>query len=233
MDSNQARVFSGISVVAFLLMLISIVFFCDTLPAGAQQGVDLVLANLQTNAKLQNPEEILADFVNGEPETAVIVLLHPTATAQALVALSQLSGLVPAEFTGPAAPAYYNLQDESVRTQLQATVTETVNSVIGRLGATGMTVSQRFSYQFGFAAKVTPTALERIVSSPDVIIVEKDTILQAHLAQGIPLMNATTVRGTYTGAGLSIAICDTGIDTSHPRLGGDRYVPQYKSNRWL
>ena len=89
-----------------------------------------------------------------------------------------------------------------------------------RLGATGIKVTQRFSYQFGFAAQVTPAALERIVNWPDVVTVEKDSILEAHLAQGIPLMNAATVRTTYTGSGLSIAICDTGIDTSHPRLGG-------------
>jgi subtilisin family serine protease len=52
-----------------------------------------------------------------------------------------------------------------------------------------------------------------------VVTVEPVRILQPHLAQGIPLMNATTPRATYDGAGLSIAICDTGIGTSHPRLG--------------
>ena len=206
MGSNQKRLISGISVFAFWQM--------------REQGVDVILADLRANAKLHAPDDILADFINGKPEMAVIVLLQPTATAEALAAQSRLSAQVPAEFTGPGAPTYYNLQDESVRSQLQATVTETVNRVIGQLGATGMTVTQRFSYQFGYAAKVTPAALERIVNSPDVVAVEKDHILNAHLAQGIPLMNATTVRSSYTGSGLSIAICDTGIDTSHPRLGG-------------
>ena len=215
MGSNQKRLISGISVFAILLGISVFAFLAD-----AQQGIDVVLADLRTNAKLHAPDDILADFVNGEPETAVIVLLQPTAAAKALAAQSRLSAQVPAEFTGPGAPTYYNLQDESVRSQLQATVTETVDRVIGELGATGMTVTQRFSYQFGFAAKVTPAALERIVNSPDVVAVEKDHILYAHLAQGIPLMNATTVRSSYTGSGLSIAICDTGIDTSHPRLGG-------------
>jgi len=215
MGSNQKRLISGISVFAILLGICIFAFV-----AGAQQGVDVVLANLQANAKLHAPDAILADFVNGEAEMAVIVLLEPTATAKGLAYKSKLSARVPAEFTGPGAATYYDLQDESVRAQLQATVTETVNRVIGELGATGITVTQRFSYQFGFAAKVTLAALERIVNSPDVVTVEKDHILRAHLAQGIPLMNATTVRGSYTGSGLSIAICDTGIDTSHPRLGG-------------
>ena len=215
MGSNQKRLISGISVFAILLGISAFAFSAD-----AQQGVDVTLTNLQVNPKLHAPDDILADFVNGEPETAVIILLQPTAAAKALAAQSQLSAQVPAEFTGPGAATYYNLQDEYIRSQLQATVTETVNRVIGQLGATGMTVTQRFSYQFGFAAKVTPAALERIVNSLDVVAVEKNHILYPHLAQGIPLINATTVRNMYSGSGVSIAICDSGIDTSHPRLGG-------------
>ena len=37
---------------------------------------------------------------------------------------------------------------------------------------------------------------------------------------GIPLMNAAEARNSYSGSGLSIAICDTGIDYTHPKLGG-------------
>lgn len=175
---------------------------------------------MKTNAKLHAPDTILADFFNGEPETRVIVILQPTAMAKGLADQSRMSAQVPSEFSGTGAATYYDLQDNSVRMQLQATVTETVNRVISQLGTTGMTVTQKFSYQFGFAAKVTPEALERIVNSSDVVAVEKDHILEAHLAQGIPLINADAVRSQYTGSGLSIAICDTGIDTSHPKLGG-------------
>ncbi len=178
MRANQKSFFSGISVFAVILMFNRV--FCDALPAGAQQGIDIVLANLRVNAKLHAPDEILDDFVKGESETAVIVLLQPTAAAKALTDHSRLSGQVPAEFTRPGALPYYNLQDESVRSQLHATVNETVSGVIGRLGAAGMRVTQRFSYQFGFAAKVTPAALERIVNSPDVVAVEKDRILEIH-----------------------------------------------------
>lgn len=218
MRSNQNKFSSGIFV--FVLLLVCGVIFFAILPAFAQQGIDAILANLRNNAKLHAPDDILADFVSGEPETAVIVLLQPTAAANALAAQSQLTAQVSAEFARPGAPTYYNLQDESIRMQLLATVAETVNQAIHQLGVTGMTVTHRFSYQFGFSARVTPGALERIVALPEVVAVEKDGILYAHLAQGIPLMNAATVRSSYTGAGLSIAICDTGIDTSHPRLGG-------------
>jgi subtilisin family serine protease len=216
MESSQKNAFLRISLFAILLMLNSL--FYDVLPLGAQQELNGVLANLHTNKKLLAPDDILSDFVNGETETAVIILLQPTPVARVLAERSQLSAQVPAENAGSA--TYYNLQDESVRAQLQATVTETVARVIGDLEVTEMKVTQKFLYQFGFAAKVTPAALEQILNSPDVIAVEKDHILYSDLAQGIPLINAATVRNSYTGAGLSIAICDSGIDTSHPRLGG-------------
>ncbi|MBC8417309.1 MAG: S8 family serine peptidase, partial [Desulfobacterales bacterium] len=32
-------------------------------------------------------------------------------------------------------------------------------------------------------------------------------------------MNASTTRSTYNGSGLAIAICDTGIDYTHSKLG--------------
>ena len=196
--------------------------------AGAQQGGDGSVARLQRSGKLHAPGEVLADFVNGESETAVIVLLRPTAAAQTLAQRSLVSGQTPAAFVAPGAVTYYDLQDESVKSDLRATVATTVDRVVDELGAAGIAVTQRFAYQFGFAARVTPAALERIVDSPEVIGVEKDAILRAHLAQGVPLINAATVRGTSTGAGVSIAICDTGIDTAHPRLGGSAVFPNAK-----
>ena len=227
MKSNQRNVFSGVFLFTILLFM-CFLLFCNAWQAGAQQNQNTVLANLKANAKLNAPNNILADFVNGKTETAVIILLKPTAAAQALSAQSKSSAQVPAEFTKSGAPTYYNLQDETIKTQLRATVTETVDQVIAQLGTAGITVTQKFSYQFGFAAKVTPEALTRIVNLADVVTIEKDEILEPHLAQGIPLMNATTVRSTYTGAGISIAICDTGIDTSHPMLGGTSTFPNAK-----
>ncbi len=220
MGSNQKRLASGIFAFAILLGI-----FVFAFSAGAQRVrvIDFALADLRANAKLHAPDDILADFLNGMPETAVIVRLQPTAAAEALAAQSRSSAQVLAEFNKPGAPTYYNLTDESIKSQLRATVTETVNRVIGELGGDGMKVTQRFSYQFGFAARVTAIALKRIVKSPDVVAVQKDHILHAHLAQGIPLMNATTVRSSYTGSGVSIAICDSGIDTTHPKLGGGAF----------
>jgi hypothetical protein len=187
--------------------------------AQAQMPDAVILAGLQDNGKLKDVVGILDGFNKGEPDAAVIVTLQPSAAARDMAAQSQLSVHVPAEFSNQGAPTFYNLQDRTLRKQLRATVIDTVAGAIDRLGSDGVRISQRFTYQFGFAAHVTPAALQRIVDDPNVISVEKDHILAAHLAQGIPLMNASTSRVTYGGSGLSIAICDTGIDTSHPQLG--------------
>ena len=50
--------------------------------------------------------------------------------------------------------------------------------------------------------------------------IEKDRVLHTHLAQGVPLINATNLDYAETGTGVSIAVCDTGTDYTHPMLGG-------------
>jgi hypothetical protein len=122
--------FTKALVLSFLFMCN--ILLCNTLPANAQQSVNAVLDNLKANTKLKAPDDILADFVNGKPETAVIIILQPTSAAKVLAAQSQLSAKVPSEFTRPEAPAYYNLQDKSIRKQLHSTVIETVGQVINR-----------------------------------------------------------------------------------------------------
>ena len=59
-----------------------------------------------------------------------------------------------------------------------------------------------------------------LVDDAEVAHVEPVRIVYPVLAQGVALMNAGAVRVNYNGAGMSIAICDTGIDCTHPMLGG-------------
>jgi hypothetical protein len=48
-------------------------------------------------------------------------------------------------------------------------------------------------------------------------------MVERHLAQGVPLINAAIYRSLYSGAGTAVAICDTGIDYTHPMLGGGSF----------
>lgn len=156
----------------------------------------------------------------GARDTAVIVTPQPSAEATELAAQSALAPDHPQNQTSAAAQAFYDLQDPGIRTRLRATVTQAVGQFIDQIKLPGLTLTQRFSYQSGFAARVTPAALERLLADPAVLRIEPDGLLEPHLRQGIPLMAADTPSATYDGNGLSIAICDTGIGTAHPRLGG-------------
>lgn len=208
------------SVIQSICFLAALALSLGSVLAASPDGGTDIAAGMKGNDKLIDSGAVLAGFSEGAAEIKVIVLLDPSDQARKLAGRSALSVPVPAEFKRPQAPAFYNLRDLAVRQQLRATVTENVARIIDQLGPEGIKVSQRFSYQFGFAAQVTAAALERILNNPEVVLVEKDHPLQPHLAQGIPLMNAAAPRSSYDGSGLSIAICDSGIDTSHPRLGG-------------
>jgi hypothetical protein len=77
----------------------------------------------------------------------------------------------------------------------------------------------RFDNQAGFSGEVTLQGLEKLKNDPRVISVEPVYLLEPHLRQGISLVHADTYRSSYNGAGIAIAICDTGIDYRHPMLG--------------
>ncbi|MCP4574999.1 MAG: S8 family serine peptidase [Deltaproteobacteria bacterium] len=113
-----------------------------------------------------------------------------------------------------------NLRSGNIRKQLSTDVNGAISRVVTGISAQEMTITNRFKYVYGFSAEVTLKGLQALVNSEDVVSIEKDFIVYPNLAQGIPLLNATTARSTYSGSGLSVAICDTGIDYTHSRLGG-------------
>ena len=150
------------------------------------------------NHKLLDAEAIRGFFLEGQSTAKVIVNLVQPVAAQEL----------------------RNLEDKGVQNQLKSLVNGIQDQVIRSLDAKEVQVERRFSYIFAFSAAVTQKGLQDLINHPQVSSIEPDRILQAHLAQGIPLINASTVRNTYNGSGLAIAICDTGIDYTHPMLGG-------------
>jgi subtilisin family serine protease len=94
------------------------------------------------------------------------------------------------------------------------------DNVLKTLTANEHKVRFRFDNQPGFSCEVTRKALDRLLNNPVVESIEPVRELHAHLAQGIPQINALASRSTYNGTNMAIAICDTGIDYNHPRLGG-------------
>jgi len=153
---------------------------------------------LAENPKLTAPLEILKDFNDGKSRTRVIVNLCSPKKDSLL----------------------QNFTDMAVRQELRRAVREVQDRVISGLVSVEAVITNRFTYQFGFSADVSLKGLQDLVHHVDVLSIEPDRILHAHLAQGIDLMNATGPRNDYSGAGLAVAICDTGIDYTHSMLGG-------------
>jgi len=94
------------------------------------------------------------------------------------------------------------------------------DEVLGALGEGDFKVRRRYENLSAFSGHVTRRGLEKLARHPRVASIELSRQRREHLAQGIPLMNAAIYRSTYNGSGISVAIVDSGVDYTHPRLGG-------------
>jgi hypothetical protein len=103
---------------------------------------------------------------------------------------------------------------------LQGKIATQQAQVLSTLNTSEFTLQHRLSNVAVFSGSVTVAGLNKLLSNPLVAHVEADKEMCPKLAQGIPLMNALNTRSTFNGQGVSIAICDTGIDYTHPKLGG-------------
>ena len=92
-------------------------------------------------------------------------------------------------------------------------------AVIHRAGADQLDVYALWSMIPGFAAEVTESGRERLRRDPDVAAVDPDAGGSGHLAQSVPLIHGDVVRNLgFTGAGITVAVLDSGIRASHPDL---------------
>lgn len=57
---------------------------------------------------------------------------------------------------------------------MRASVSQALDRVLSALDRPGLALTQRFAYQYGFAAQVTAAALHRMLAHPDVVRVEPD-----------------------------------------------------------
>ena len=154
--------------------------------------------NTAPAAKLIDAESIMQTFAAGKEKVNVIVnLLEPR----------QIKAMT-------------NWRSKESLGVLQEEVAKRQERVLSALPKKEFKLGYRFKNQAGFSAELTRAGLKRLLSHPMVASIEPVRILHAHLNQGIPLMNALGYRSSYNGAGMAIAVCDTGIDYTHPMLGG-------------
>jgi len=182
-----------------MVVITAISFVCVPVPpCFSQADIQQRINTLRQNTKLIEPALVMKDFEQGKTTTLVIVNL-----------------VKPSQFR-----ASGDFTTMAYRATVQAQVQAAQERVISRLDPSTVRVKRRFTYVFGFSADVTLEGLQQLTQLDDVLSINKSRILKPHLRQGIPLMKATSVRNTFNGFGVAIAICDTGIDYTHPDLGG-------------
>ena len=85
----------------------------------------------------------------------------------------------------------------------------------------GVTVRKEYADQSTVAIDATPSAAKELLNSPDVEVIEPDTVvtIQAQPMWGFNKIEAGLVHSLkHTGAGCKVAVIDTGIDMNHPAL---------------
>ena len=108
--------------------------------------------------------------------------------------------------------------------QLQAQRTTLVNAqdgFINRITPFNAIVHKRFATLPFVVVQASEPALTQILGSSDIVSVQEDAIMQPSLAQSVPLIGGDKAWAAgASGSGQTVAIVDTGVDSSHPFLSG-------------
>jgi len=99
--------------------------------------------------------------------------------------------------------------------------------VLGALPAGAFSLQRRYRRLAGLALRIRAEALAALERHPDVRHVYLDGRVHPTLAQGTALVGADTAHALgLRGAGVNVAVLDSGIDTDHPDLSDDLVAEQ-------
>lgn len=128
------------------------------------------------------------------------------------------------ELQAPAAGAVVSVQATEVR--------ETQQRVLAEVPAEEFSLIESYEVIPGLVGEVTAQGLQTLLAQPEVAGVALDLPVEAMLTESSQLIGADVVWQElgFTGAGINVAVLDTGIDPSHPDLL-DNLVAQKCFNR--
>src|SRR5262249_27109360 len=80
---------------------------------------------------------------------------------------------------------------------------------------------KRFDITPGFAINATPAQIEALAADDRVVTIEIDRIGKPQLIQSVPLIGMPAAyQAGATGSGWTVAVLDTGVETTHTFLAG-------------
>ncbi|MBW4434090.1 MAG: S8 family serine peptidase [Pelatocladus maniniholoensis HA4357-MV3] len=95
------------------------------------------------------------------------------------------------------------------------------NVVLTKLSAYNPTAITKFKTIPYFAAQLNARSLALLQFDPNIVSIQEDIAIPTTLTESISVTRANKVwESGYTGAGQTVAILDTGVDSSHPFLAG-------------
>lgn len=108
----------------------------------------------------------------------------------------------------------------AVSTQ-RADLRASVNDVMARAAAVGVRTERAFDGLPFFPARVTRDSLQRLRAMRGVTSVEEVQVSERQTYASVPLTNTpAAVSAGFNGSGWTVAVLDSGSDTTHPQLAG-------------
>jgi subtilisin len=103
----------------------------------------------------------------------------------------------------------------------RAVVRRSLDEFVATVRAEGMSIGHRLQNLPFVSMRVTADQLKQLSAMPGVESIREDAVDRIMLAQSVPLVGAPAAWAAgATGAGWTVALLDTGVDTAHPFLAG-------------